>query len=666
MSDHVTQSYSDCDGITGKSIHSVQSVWMAHWTRTSYNSTAETNNHASTAIGNKKSDQDSKPLRSIVKLETMSKHSKSVKRLRESETQTFEVINESLRTSSRTIAKEALGNWSLQLHNPCENVKTPFQDPLDCDKTHSYDIGRSIVASRPLLDNPSHLASHLVPHPDPGKYITKKGEKTQKPFISRSFLAAKEEVPRLGMLEHEHGRSVTPYLRQNDSFLLDAPSTSRKLLPKFGGEEFQKIPGCSFIRLLKNEPSPSQVPESKELHPRSFDQQKLPHPLFDVETTRTSNAMDSVVGMAGYCPRFSQTTQSMSITKGTDADLLEGNNVIGNSRMWNEINGKVSLSNRDSLSKSFGHYKGGMELQIQNCFTGCERKENIACSKPSGFVLKNESSAETNTMDMDMFQEKNQLCGTSSSIVKKVNKMDQNSPLRLALDCSRNEAGRKQFKLDINLELPAPTDNMEASSSRTESLELGSILARAELPSSSRTDLCPEGLFGQDPGNRWVKRLKVSADSLVFGTKSSSLVGETSHEKSHKFLSKIPKATITSSDLASSKCHGKELMAHDNTPSLAMNSSPSSTSIIKNDTELLTSHSWIQRLLHDRATTASRRPQPVVICEPQNSKLELDDFQKKQLPSLGAMALMGKAMNGFQPCEFHRKGSLVVWNTGSL
>ncbi|TMX05282.1 hypothetical protein EJD97_025127 [Solanum chilense] len=656
MSDRVKQSHSDCDGRTGKSIHSVQSVWMAHWTRTSYNSTAETQNHASAALGNKENDKDSKPLQSIVKMETMS--SKSVKRLRESETQTFEVINE---TSSRTIAKETLGNWSLSMHNPCENVKTPFQDPLDFGKTHPYDIGHRTVASRPLIDNPSHLASHIVPYRDPGHYVTKESEKTQKAFVSRSFLAAKEEVPRLGMLEHEHGRLVTPE-RQNDSFCLDAPSTSKKLLPKMGGEEFQKNPGSSFVRLLKNEqPGPSHVTEPKEL-------QKLPHPLRDVETMRTSNTMDSVVGMTGYRPCVSQTIHSMLITKGADAGLFEGNNVIGNSRMWNKINGKASLSSRDKQSKSFVHYKGGMQLQIQNCFTGSERKDNIEDRKRSEFVLKNESSAETDTMDMDVFQEKNQLCGTSSSIAKKVNKMDQTLPRRLALEGSRKEAGHKQLKLDINLELPAPTDNMEASSSRTESFDLGSILARAEQPSSSRTDFCPEGLLGHDPASRWVKRLKMSAcGSLAFGTKSSSLVGETSNEKSHKFLNQIPEGTIANSELASSsKRHGKELMVHDNTANLAMNSSTASMSVIKKDLEALTSHSWIQRLLHDRTTNAPKRPQPVVVCEPQTSKLELYDFQKKQLPSLGAMALMGKAMNGFQPCEYHRKGPLVVWNTKSF
>ncbi|KAK4378337.1 hypothetical protein RND71_000199 [Anisodus tanguticus] len=135
---------------------------------------------------------------------------------------------------------------------------------------------------RPSLESKKGAADYPCANRD--AYITKEGEKTQKPFISRSFLAAKEEVPRPGML--------TPYLRENDTFLLDAPSTSRKLLPEFGGEEFQKIPGGSFIRLLKNESSPSQVTESKELHHRSYDQQKLPHPLLDLETMRTSNTKD--------------------------------------------------------------------------------------------------------------------------------------------------------------------------------------------------------------------------------------------------------------------------------------------------------------------------------------------------------------------------------------
>ncbi|XP_009766501.1 F-box protein At2g16365-like [Nicotiana sylvestris] len=568
MSDRVTQSYSDCDGRAGKSTHSVQSVWMAHWTRTSYNATAETHNHVPSASANKENDQDSKLPQSIVKLETVSRLSKSIKRLRESETQAFEVVNETLRTSSRTIANETLG----------------------C---------RSIVAPKPLPDNPI-------------QYITREGEKMRNPFI-RSFLAAKDEVPRLGMLEPEH------YNYHNNSASL--------------------------------------VCEEK-----LNDQQKLPHPLHDVETMRKSNTMDPVRGLAGYYPRISQTTHSLLITKRTDANLLEGNKAVGNSRMWTEFNGKnVSLSDNDSPSKSFGHYKGEMKLQLLDCSKGSEGKENIEASKRCKVVLKNESSAETDTMDMDVFREKNQLCGTSSSIVKKVNKMDQKSPPRSALDCSRKEAGRKRFNLDINLELPAPTDNAGPSSSRTESLDLELVLAHAERPTSSRTDLCPEGLLGQDPGSRWVKRLKVGASgSLAFGTKRSSLIGESSHEKAHKFLSKMTKATLTSSEPTSSKPHGKELMAHDN-------SSSSSMSVIKKDLEVLTSHSWIQRLLRDGATATKKRPaQPVVVCEPQSSKLETDDCQKKQLPSLGAMALMGKAMNGFQPCEFHRRGPLVVWNTGSF
>jgi hypothetical protein len=49
-----------------------------------------------------------------------------------------------------------------------------------------------------------------------------------------------------------------------------------------------------------------------------------------------------------------------------------------------------------------------------------------------------------------------------------------------------------------------------------------------------------------------------------------------------------------------------------------------------------------------------------MVCEPQWSKA-VDEFQKKQFPSIVAMVLMGKALCGFHPCEFRKRGSLVVW-----
>ncbi|XP_009589904.1 F-box protein At2g16365 isoform X1 [Nicotiana tomentosiformis] len=256
--------------------------------------------------------------------------------------------------------------------------------------------------------------------------------------------------------------------------------------------------------------------------------------------------------------------------------------------------------------------------------------------------------------------------GMSSSPLKRESEMDENAPTHLALGCPRKEIGCKNVIPDMNLEPPAPIDNLEPTSSRTRSLDLRSLLGHNEQASSLKADFSPVVLLEQEPGGRWVKRLKMSASgSFSVGTKSSNLSGNTSHEKANKFLSKIAKVTITGSELTAGKLHGEELMAREGPPALARNSASSSKNVMKKDLELLTSQSWMRRWLHNRIPTAQKRPQPVVVSTPRGSKLEVDDFQKKQFPSIAAMALMGKALTGFQPCEFQKRGPYVVWrNTG--
>ncbi|ONK68334.1 uncharacterized protein A4U43_C05F10340 [Asparagus officinalis] len=69
---------------------------------------------------------------------------------------------------------------------------------------------------------------------------------------------------------------------------------------------------------------------------------------------------------------------------------------------------------------------------------------------------------------------------------------------------------------------------------------------------------------------------------------------------------------------------------------------------------------WIRRWCRNSKATASSMP---VICEPENSKVLPEKLEAKQIPSLAAMALMGKQVTNFRPCEFRKRGSSVVWNT---
>ncbi|GAV58249.1 hypothetical protein CFOL_v3_01783 [Cephalotus follicularis] len=94
-------------------------------------------------------------------------------------------------------------------------------------------------------------------------------------------------------------------------------------------------------------------------------------------------------------------------------------------------------------------------------------------------------------------------------------------------------------------------------------------------------------------------------------------------------------------------------------------SESSCTDSVKKTQDITLSHSWIQRWCRNKsATSPQKKADVVVVCEPLSSSREaIDDFQKKQYPSIAAMALMGKAMTGFRPCEFKNRGSFVVWTT---
>nr|GMD09863.1 F-box family protein, putative isoform 1 [Ipomoea batatas] len=62
---------------------------------------------------------------------------------------------------------------------------------------------------------------------------------------------------------------------------------------------------------------------------------------------------------------------------------------------------------------------------------------------------------------------------------------------------------------------------------------------------------------------------------------------------------------------------------------------------------------------------AMQKKPEVVVCEPRSSiggNLP-EELEKNSFPSIAAMALMGKAMKAFQPCEFPEEGFLLFWNT---
>jgi hypothetical protein len=240
-------------------------------------------------------------------------------------------------------------------------------------------------------------------------------------------------------------------------------------------------------------------------------------------------------------------------------------------------------------------------------------------------------------------------------------------PPSQATDASaREEMGGRLLNrelCDMNQALPAfpsPVGCGETSTSRTQSLDAEHLLSHAEQAIIPKPNGCPDDLLGPEPSSRWVKRLKLSGSDFAHGTKSSKMGQGSSHEKVNKFFSKFLRCGITSSEPTEGRSHGKEQM-EDQKPMLLRNDKSSSIESVKKSQCVTLSHPWIRRWCHNQTASPRKNPEAVVVREPQSSKAA--EFQKKQFPSIAAMALMGKSMCGFHPCEFRKEGSFVAWNT---
>lgn len=227
---------------------------------------------------------------------------------------------------------------------------------------------------------------------------------------------------------------------------------------------------------------------------------------------------------------------------------------------------------------------------------------------------------------------------------------------------------------DMNQKLPeppnteSPVDDLESSPSRTQSLDVEHFLPHVEKSITSKSAGCPDGIPGQDPTSRWVKRLKLSSeDSIGYVTKSSKMGEASSYEKVNRIFNKLKRCSITTADQKLGNHRGQELSL-DRETVLLNKDKCFSTESEKKGQDLTTLYPWIRRWCTNQTPSQQKKPkpEPVVICAPCTSNATLNDLHKQNFPSIAAMALMGKAMSGFQPCEFRKRGSCTLWNVNGF
>ncbi|CAA0827432.1 Unknown protein [Striga hermonthica] len=338
----------------------------------------------------------------------------------------------------------------------------------------------------------------------------------------------------------------------------------------------------------------------------------------DLEAIRLRTPVDSVEVTSGGCPRFSKASRSMLMKKN-------------------------SMPGHFNLSLFFCQGKGGIKLSPLSSSSGSEGGNN-AESEDCKVTVRTEASAETETMEVDFLKDEKVNPGTTSTPSIKAFNIELNSPPQKATVPSR-ETEHQWTKTGL---LEVPLENVCPCSSKTQSVEMDMLLSNAEHIISKPSTINPDIL---DPSNRWVKRLKISSPKLNPSSRGTKISRPDENlfddNKMRSHLRNILDSGIISSG-PDNRHDGKNKISSDkNEDEFNMVCAGKETK------ELLLSNAWIKRWLAkgvpDEKTDAS-------------GDSNGDKLEHKRFPSVGAMALMAKAMHGLPPCEIQKRGPITVWN----
>ncbi|KAJ8763396.1 hypothetical protein K2173_002279 [Erythroxylum novogranatense] len=717
MSSHDVQSYHEGDAVSEKSTQPYECVWMAHWKLAGCKPARETQNLMSLRYesGGENINTNNHPLFSRPETEAAEGPSFVKENKLVNKGNAVDSMNENMTTNSKTLGDETLEDQRFLMVKSYTNRVSkvaPKMGESSCHHVLSQQIGpisgcnvraraQNCSSSRFGLTSSGGVTQptgfqllledtqwNLESQAKPNKLV----EKTSSPVFSPSEYyqpgSTSKVVPHqfdsgkthmnLHFASHDYdGQSSATFCPHEDKMTNNSVMLIRDL-----SEDSSHLEDAASKRLSdmpNSNECPDQIRPFRNLEKSnlgSYALQRLSPSVHDVETMRIYTTIDSVKEFVKGPAQYSQTTSRFFFTKKTDLNLLGGHQNFRELSV-SKSKGKEVI-NFPLQSPEFDlHINQEVKLQslALDSFTDSFRKENTENTKTSSFDLKNESSAETDIMDMDAFRQ-NHCSGLESSQENKDIKTDQKFPALITEFASiRGDRGEKLLNTDIPdirqkpCKFPGVTvaaDDMDMSTSRTQSLDLEQFLSHAENPRSAKSYPIDSPL-GLEPCSRWVKRLKPSvSDSYAYGTKSSKMEEATSHEKVNKFFNEMLKCNKISPETEVNKSQIEGLTAVDQTTELRKKAESSCTSSLRKSEDIKLLHTWLRRWCHNSNAPPKRKSETMVVCEPQKSKLKKDDFQKKQFPSIAAMALMGKNMTGFRPCEFVRRGSFVVWNTKEM
>ncbi|CAF1954924.1 unnamed protein product [Brassica napus] len=378
------------------------------------------------------------------------------------------------------------------------------------------------------------------------------------------------------------------------------------------------------------------------------DQEVLPFPMFKVSQKRDVGSSSKAVvanrmpwmNALGEKEKLSSSSNRLDfpIQEQTTQNLLE---LIRPVRLYATVDTVQRVSGEINLPEEDGHQllKGSMKLKgkifggyldlfpdVDHQHRGGVRLQSLESSKDTeeDGLRQNESSAETDILEMDKLQTIH-----LSGILKGKGRIGDSAIPRTEIP-------------DMNEEPPLVLDGEgETSNSATQTMNVDHFLSR----DCKRVRLEPE----MEPSSRWVKRLKTTA-----AASDSSGQGETKSLMKNEAASLAQKENNNNLFLEILKSGINNLQPR--------NQEPVTPEINQGGEGVTLLHPWIQRWFKKKATSTDQLEGQEVTFELENQK----ELEKKQYPSIAAMALMGKALSGLNPYGLKKTDSLMVWNARDL
>ncbi|KAF5187889.1 F-box protein [Thalictrum thalictroides] len=479
-----------------------------------------------------------------------------------------------------------------------------------------------------------------------------------------SFMVRDKQMENDHAGSRDSGRSHSG--KTNGAMQLTDPSLRNIGFPMSYREPSVKRHKDIFNGLRPSHSCPGQV-RLEELNNNCHVPSGVPQPVHRNGKLRLFGSVNSDEGVS-RAPKFSQTINQLSIT-----ELSKGNTMFKGSTIPSNLRGSAPprlftvLPNFDSNDERSEKQK----LRPLGSPRRSEEKKHVG-NESTGLLAKNESSAETDTMDINACQTWNSLPSITSSRSNKDTIVGQNKAISHSTVLRGNVGSRKRkIELpDVNREplshfvAEKALSNTDMSLSRTESLDLEHLHVDQTGNSNSSSQQCPTS--SMDPSCRWIKRLRLSSSEYnAHGTKNVKLGDFLSTAEVKRSYNKNTEYKCSTLRPTLSRLSGERVgpMELDKTSLSLRSKEHTSINSMKEYGDINLSHPWIQRWCHNQVQTSKMKSVSPGSCELDSSKMALDEYQTKHFPSIAAMALMGKTMNGLQACKFQNKGSFVVWNT---